>query len=151
MRHVGFFVDGLLLAACVALCARRLQTSRVWTAGLPAALAALPSQYNASSTGAGALVLSAAAWVAGAPASVPPSADALRAAAWAEYILGDDLGADAGSRHEAAYFRSANVWKNSLLLPAAMRAALPHTLAIWARNTLAGACSIACLPLRARV
>ena len=144
LRHVGFFVDGLLVAACVALCAKRLPSTQVWAVGLPAAIAALPSQYNATSTGAGAIVLSAAAWAAGAPASAPPTASALRAAAWAEYILGDNLGADVASRREADYFRKSNVWKNSLLLPPAVLSVLPHTLAIWARNILAGACEVVC-------
>ena len=111
-RHLGFCLDGVLLAVCAFLVAQRLGSSRLWTAGVPAVLASLPSPAGNST----------------AAAAAP--------AAYFEYLLGEDLGAGAGG--EAAYFHAVNAWKNGLLLPAPVRAVLPHTAQIWARNMLAG-------------
>jgi lathosterol oxidase len=74
----------------------------------------------------------------GGDGSVAPSPAALRAKAWFNYLLDADCGADAASRPEAAYFLAADAWKNSLLLPRWLRSALPHVLASWLRNMLAG-------------
>jgi hypothetical protein len=55
-----------------------------------------------------------------------------------EYTVGSDLGAAAkGDARLAAYYAS-DEWKNTLVLPQAVRDALPHGLASWARNLLAG-------------
>lgn len=59
---------------------------------------------------------------------------------WADFLLGDNLGALASSSRsgDPARFHELDGWLNSWVLPEAVRASLPHVLAIWLRNCLAG-------------
>lgn len=57
-------------------------------------------------------------------------------AAMLHYIL--DANTDAGVPDALQTFAMDNDWKNSLFVPAAVRAALPHALTIWLRNFTAG-------------
>jgi len=59
-------------------------------------------------------------------------------ASWTEYAIGSDLG---GARNNndplLREFYASNEWKNSLVLPLALRQRLPHVVAIWLRNYVA--------------
>lgn len=57
---------------------------------------------------------------------------------WFDYMFGDNLGRYAATNPDCAQFHALDAWLNSLVLPAAVRAALPHMIAVWARNLLAG-------------
>ena len=131
LSPLGFVLDGALLASVAYLCLpglRRLASAASGSSPLPP-LSSLPTPLGVNATG---LLLPARG------SSVPASAAALSAQAWFNYALGSDCGADAAARPEAAYFLAANEWKNSLVLPRWLRTALPHVLATWLRNMIAG-------------
>lgn len=59
-------------------------------------------------------------------------------AAWSDYFLGSDLGSAKNNADPMLRgFYELNEWKNSLLLPASVRAKVPHVVAIWLRNYVA--------------
>lgn len=72
------------------------------------------------------------------PTDRAPTAFELTTQEWFNYVLGDDLGSAAARYPELVHFQETNRWKNTLILPAAIRDNLPHTIAVWARNMLAG-------------
>lgn len=57
---------------------------------------------------------------------------------WFEFVFGSNLGRYAASNADLPRIHAINAWLNTLLLPAAVVDAVPHMLAIWLRNCLAG-------------
>ena len=59
---------------------------------------------------------------------------------WYNYLLGDDLGSEGQPSvcKECGYFHEMNALLTWLVLPAWLRESLPHMLACWMRNMLAG-------------
>jgi hypothetical protein len=129
---VGYAVDVALLATSLYLASRH--PCWRWAekhGGVMAGLAALPTPLLPGNVTGFVADVNAAL---GAP--LQPAAEAT-AQAWYNYALGDDLGQGQTSP-ELPGFVSVNQWKNSLFLPLFMRNNLPHVVAIWARNMVAG-------------
>ena len=127
LAPLGYALDVALAGASVYLLACHPLVQDMRRVGPVAALAALPfggptAHLHSSANASAPFVYFA-----------DPTANA-----WADYIVGDNLGAYGGSSPDTARFHATDAWLNSLLLPPAVVAALPHMAAIWARNLLAG-------------
>lgn len=57
---------------------------------------------------------------------------------WYDFALEGNLGRYAAADPSLARFHDNNAWLNTLLLPRPVVDALPHVLAVWLRNCLAG-------------
>ena len=125
LRRYGHALDVALLAACVYLFVQHPGVARVRQVGFFPALQSLPTRLPVTNA-SGVFI----------PRDRAPTAGELSAQEWFNYVLGSDLGSSPCV--EAHDFFEMNAWKNSLILPSAVRAALPHVLAIWLRNILAG-------------
>jgi len=132
MRTVGYAVDAALLATSFWLASRH--PGWQWAekhGGVLAGLAALPTPVVPGN------VTGFVADVNGALGFPLQAGSEATAQAWFNYLVGDDLGQGQTSS-ELASFVAVNQWKNSLFLPLFMRNNLPHVVAIWARNMVAG-------------
>ena len=125
LRHFGSALDAVLLATTAFLLSSSPLVAFLHSSpgGLVSGLGALADgapyarSFSGSPSGGG-----------GAPSPTK----------WADYFLGDNLGALASASRDAARFHALDTWLNSIVLPAAAVKALPHVLAIWARNCIAG-------------
>ena len=134
LAPLGYLIDAAIIALWVALASRHPVWDAIKTAGgISAWAAGLPTPLvGANATG---LVVTLAAEN---PGWLTPAA-AVRAQEVYNYVLGNDLGAGvAEASPDVAYFHAMNVWKNELLLPSALTASLPHFMATWLRNMVAG-------------
>ena len=127
LRHYGYALDLVLLATTGFLLSRSPLVQHVSRSpgGVASALRSLAEggAYPPTPASAGGALFADAA-----------------SQRWLDYVLGDNLGALASA--DAPRFHALDAWLNELVLPrvlpAAARAALPHVLAIWARNCIAG-------------
>lgn len=125
--QIAYAIDWALLGVCAYLVAQHPGWKRVGELGLVDAVRTLPTPLNpANATGF---------FI---PTDRAPTVTEVTVQEWFNYVLGEDLGAGSETMPQLAYFQATNKWKNELVLPAAIRENLPHVLAIWMRNMLAG-------------
>lgn len=120
LKHLGYALDVALVGLSGYLLSQAPLSADLLRDGA-AALYRLPDgpAYNAS------------------PAGAQLFADPVQQK-WFDFMLGDNLGYYAKTNSIAAEFHGWDAWLNTLILPLAVREALPHVLAIWLRNCIAG-------------
>lgn len=126
-RHIAYAIDVAMIGVVAHLAMQHPAVATVQQVGFWNALKSLPTPLNPVNA-SGFFI----------PTDRAPTAAEVTTQEWFNYVLGEDLGSAQARYPELAQFQATNKWKNSLILPAAIRDNLPHTIAVWARNMLAG-------------
>lgn len=130
MRVVGFTLDAVILGLAAYWTLQNPVVVEIQRVGFVPFITGLPTPLGANATG---LLIDLN--------SQHPVVDARTAVVvqqWYNYLLDSDIGHFGRRNPETQYFVASNVWKDSLILPAWLVESLPHFIAGWLRNMLAG-------------
>jgi len=119
LKHAGYVLDVALLGLSAYLLSRGPLASDVLSRG-PGVLATMADGAAYQTSAAAASLLSDPAH-----------------RKWFDFVLGDNLGHYATLNRDAARFTELDGWLNGWVLPAWVRAAVPHMVACFLRNLLA--------------
>jgi len=131
MRTLGFALDALLLGLAGYWTLSNPAVIEIRRVGLVKFVTSLPTPLPPNNATGLLIDLNA-------QHGVVDASTAVQLQQWYNYLLDEDRGSLAVSNPETAYFHEANLWKNSLILPAVFTESVPHFMACWFRNMLAG-------------